>query len=142
MGKILIGIIAILLLFGGFNSQIITGLNNLRIDSSTEAFVITTGGETSANVTLAHDLFQSDLGNITSISSNATETPIATTYTEATKTLLVTALNSATTRTMTVVYNGETEDDVWRAIGPFLTVIVIGGLTGMILWSMVKKGRR
>ncbi len=146
MGKILIAVIAVFLLLGGFSGQIIEGIHGLRIDSATQGFVVATGaGGTSANVTLTGDLFQANIGEVTSLtSSNVTDTPIATTYTEATNVLLVTGLASSISRTLTVVYNAETSDPVWSAIGPFMVMLVIGGLAGLILWGAFKhsQGRR
>jgi len=143
MGKILVGLIALVLLIAGFAGEMSTGVTGLRTDPTTEAFVVVTGaGVTSANVTLVNDPFQDDLVNITSITSNASETPIATTYTTATNALLVTDLTAATTRTLTVNFDFETVDPVWSAIGPFLLLLLIGSIAALIFVGMLKKGGR
>lgn len=145
MGKILLGVIAIFLILGPFSPYFIGGVKTLRTEATTNAFVVTTGaGVTSANVTLTEDLFQANIGDITSISSNATETPIPTTYDEDTKVLLLTVLNDSTVRTLTIAYLSETNDPGMMALGPFFTFLIIGGLIGVIIWGIVdeRKGHR
>jgi len=144
IGKVLVGLIAIFLLIGPFSSPITTGIHNWRSSTSTESYVVTTGGGvTAANITLGHDLYQAATGEITTISSNNSETPIASSYTEATKVLLVGALNASETRTLTVAYAAETDDTVMRALGPFLSFLIFGGLIGAILFGIWQvKGKR
>jgi hypothetical protein len=136
MGKILIGIVALLLLFA-FSGDISDASIGLRTDETTEAFVVTTSGITSANVTLANDIFHDDLQYITSVtSSNSTETPLATTYTTATNKLLLTSLNPTDTRTITVNFKMATIDPVWGALGGFLLLLIIGGSAALIIAGM------
>lgn len=143
MSKILVGIIAVFILIGGFASGIISGVHTWRTDDTTEAFsVVTAAGVTSANVTLTGDLFNASTSEVITISSNATESPAATSYTEATNVLLVSSLNAATTRTLTVNYYAETEDTALRAIGPFLNFLIIGGCLALIFVGMFQFGSR
>jgi len=144
IGKVLVGILAIFLLLGPFSGPITDGIHNWRSSSTTENFDVTTGGGiTAANITLNQDLYQAATGEITSISSNNTETPVASGYTEATKVLLVSGLNAAQTRTLTVTYAAETDDTVMRAIGPFLPFLIFGGVIGAILVGIWQsKGHR
>lgn len=141
MGKIIAGVVAILILLGAFATPIVNGINNLRTDDATDAFVVATAaGVTSGNVTLTNDLFLADVGHVTAITStNGTDTPVATTYTEATNVLLITGLLENTSRTLTIEYDADTADQVFLALGPFGNFIVIGGTLGLIIWAMVSK---
>lgn len=64
---------------------------------------IVTGNTTVGSTTLTLSLFDSDVANVTSISSNATETPVADNYTA--PTLYLTALSGNITRTLTTTYD-------------------------------------
>ena len=140
MGKWLVIILGIFLLFGVFASTINDGIVTWRTQDLTQSFTVTTGaGETTENVTLNNDLFQDDTSRVISITSNITgESPIATSYTAATKVLLVSALNPSATHTLTVNYYADSENGALMAIGPFLALLVFGGL----LVGLVIYGRR
>jgi len=145
-GAILIGIITIWLLLGPFQSAITDGIHDWRSSSTTENFIVATGaGVTSQNVTLGHDLFQAAASEIISVtSSNVTDAPIASAYSESTKNLTVSGLVASISRTITVVYYAETDDTVMRAIGPFLSVLLFGGCAFAIMfgmWQSVGKGK-
>jgi len=143
LGKVLIGILAVFLLLGAFASSILDGIKTWRTDYTTQYEVVTTGaGVTTANVTLDGDLFQASTSEVESVSSNITETPIASSYNEDDNHLLISALDASETRTLTLVYYAETGNTVMRAIGPFLAILVIGGLLGGIAYGMFKKGHR
>ena len=146
MKSIFVGIIAIWLLIGPFHPGISAGITGWRTNITTEAFVVVTvGGNTSQNVTLGHDLFQSATGEVISLTSNVTETPVASDYDTDSKNLLVGNLDTDTTRLITVEYYAETDDDVMRVIGPFLSVFIFGGLAFAILasaYAELKGGKR
>ncbi len=147
VGKILVAIIAIFLLLGAFSSEILNGIKTWRTDGlSTQSFVVATAaGITSANVTLAKDLYQANVVNVSSItSSDGADVPAATVYTEASKLLTIAGLNDDSSRTLTVSYYGETDQEVMRVIGPFLGIFIIGGLVVLLIWEVFagKKRRR
>lgn len=141
--KVFLAILAIFLLFGAFSTPILNGIKTWRTDTPTENFIVTTGGGvTSSNVTLAMELYQGHTSEVISISSNITEFPVATSYDKATQKLLVSALTASRTRTLTVHYYGLPDDDVMNAIGPFLSVLIIGGLaaaTVIGVWQSKKR---
>jgi len=141
-GKVFIAILAVFLLLGAFASPIREGIEGWRTDDTTEAFspVTTAAGVTSANVTLAADLFQDSTSKVVSVSSNTTETPVATSYDAATNYLLISALDADTTRTLTINYYADVDDTVMAAIGPFLTFLIFGGLLVAIGFGV--KSRR
>jgi len=144
MGRILFMVLAIFLLLGAFSSPIADGIKGWRTEDTTEAYasVTTAAGVTTANVTLANDLYQDDVSEVITITSNVTgESPVATSYITATKKLLVSALNAATTRTLTINYYAETDSDILRVVGPFLSLLVIGGMLVGILYYGLKRGR-
>jgi len=143
IGKAVLALLAVFLLLGAFITPINDGIKGWRTENTTQSAVVTTGaGVTTANVTLAGDLFQDDETEVISVSSNITETPIATSYVAATNYLLISALSASETRTLTINYYADTESTVLNAIGPFLSFLVIGGLLLSIAWGAVHKGRR
>lgn len=143
LGRVLVAIIAIFLLLGAFASPIANGIKTWRTNALTQNPEVTTGGGvTTANVTLGHDLFQADATNVQSITSTIEESPVATSYDEDTKALLISGLTAAQTRILTITYLAETEDLVMRALGPFLGFLIFGGILGALAWSVVKGGGR
>lgn len=137
IGKIFIGIIALFLLIGPFSTPISNGIKTWRTNNTTESKVVATAaGITSANVSLGHDLYQAATGEVISVSSNITETPIANSYTEKPPVLLVSALNPNTSRTLTINYYAETDDTVMRVLGPFLPFLIFGSCAGAIIFSI------
>lgn len=145
VGKVFLTIIAIFLLLGAFSTQILSGIKNWRTDGlSTQSTVVTVGaGITAANVTLAKDLYQANIVNVVSITStDGTDAPAATLYTESTLGLQIAGLNDDATRTLTIAYYGETDSDVMRVIGPFLGVLIIGGSAALIIWSVFEGKKR
>lgn len=142
MWKVFIGILALFLLFGAFSGPILDGIKGWRTDDVTQSYVVATGaGVTTANVTLSLPLYNDEVTEVISVSSNETEVPIATSYDDATQNLLISALNAATGRTLTVNYYGLPDDDVMNAIGPFLGFFVIGLLAFAVIWG-VWKGKK
>ena len=143
-GRILVGVLSIFLLLGAFSSPITDGIKTWRTNDTTENFNVTTAaGVESANVTLSYDLYQAATAEVISLTSdNVSDTPVADSYVEATKKLLVTGLGALDTRVLTVNYYAETDDTVMRILGPFLFVLIFGGLIGAILYFIWKPGGR
>lgn len=140
--KVFIGILAIFLLLGAFSGAILDGIKGWRTEDTTQSYIVATGaGVTTANVTLSLELYNDEVTEVISVTSNETETPIASSYDDATQKLLIAALNANDSRTLTVNYYGLPDDDVMNAIGPFLAFIVIGGLVFAIVYG-VWKGRK
>ncbi len=134
MGKIsliFVAILGIFLLLGPFRQPIADGIKGWRTETQVQTVaVVTAGGVTSANVTLSADLFQDDVAEVSSISSNDTgDAPAASTYTAATKVLLVSGLVAASNHTLTLTYYADTDDTVMAVVGPFLGILIFGGLT-------------
>ena len=143
IGNIFIGLIVLFLLLGPFRQPILDGIEGWRTNDTTESFVVTTaGGITTANVTLAYDLYQAATSEVSEFTSNATETPVASSYDEDTQKLLVAALNESTTRTLTVTYLAETDDTVMQVLGPFLGFFIFGGTAFAVIWGMWHQGGR
>lgn len=144
VGRVFIAVIALFLLLGAFASPINDGIKTWRTDDVSENFNVTTGaGETGDNVTLSYDLYQAATAEVQSITSdNVSDTPVANSYVEATKALEITGLAASDTRVLTVAYYAETDDRVMRILGPFLAVLIFGGIVSAILYGMWKKGSR
>lgn len=141
-GVIFGAILAIWLLFGVFLTPISDGVRTWRTNSETQSQSVTTvPSQTSANITLAYDLYQGDPTNVTEITSSETETPLASTYDTDTNTLLIVALTDDLTRTLTIDYRAETTDTTMRAFGPFALFLIIFGLLGLIIWGAYKNKR-
>jgi len=142
IGRVILGIIALFLLIGVFAASITNGIHGWRTNDTTQQFVVTlaVGAET-ANVTLGHDLYQAATDEVYSVTSNITETPVASAYVEATKVLGVSGLDDANSRVLTVSYYAETDDDTMRILGPFLGLLIFGGLSFAIVLGVIKKGR-
>ena len=140
--KVFIGILAIFLLLGAFSGAILDGIKGWRTEDTTQSYIVATGaGVTTANVTLSLELYNDEVTEVISVTSNETETPIASSYDDATQKLLIAALNANDSRTLTVNYYGLPDDDVMNAIGPFLGFIVIGGLVFAIVYGVWKSKR-
>jgi len=140
MGKVIFIVLAIFLLLGVFSSPILDGIKGWRTEDTTQSFAVSTGaGQTTANVTLSSDLFQDDVSEVVSISSNISESPAATNYTASTKVLLVSALTASQNRTLSINYYADSESTIMQAVGPFLGVLIIGGLIFGIFISMRRR---
>lgn len=142
MGKVLIGIIAIFMLLGAFASPISAGIKTWRTNDTTESFGVTSDAGGAANMTLSHDLYQASKDEVQSVSSNVAAGAYASSYVEATKMLVAGGLTALTTQTLTLRYYAETDDTIMRIIGPFLAVLIIGGLVVAVIWEMLSKKRR
>lgn len=140
-----VAILAVFILLGAFATPILDGIKGWRSDDVTQSYIVTTGaGVTTQNVTLTRELYNSDVSEVIAVTSNITETPVSTSYDEDTQNLLISALAAADSRTLTVEYYGEDENVVMKALGPFLPVLIIGGLliaTVAGIW-LSKKGKR
>ena len=99
----IIGAIIVLVLFG----TMLAGIGEAQTDERTDPFgaVVTGGGITVADVVLVVPLYEGNLGNVVSITSDlGTDVPIQTDYTALTQTLEVSGLTASDTRTLTVTY--------------------------------------
>lgn len=130
MKGVLFVLLAVFLLLGAFADPILDGVKTWRTEDTTDSFVVTTAaGVTTANLTLTRDLFQDETSEVIAISSNISgETPIASTYTAASNRLLLSALNPSASHLVSVNYYSDTDSTVMAAVGPFLGVLIIGGL--------------
>ena len=144
MGKVFGAILGVFLLLGGFQASINDGINGWRTEDTTQSFAITTAAaQTTDNVTLTGDLYQDDVAQVIAITSNVTgESPVATTYTTATNVLLLSALDADTTHTLSVNYYAESDSEVMQVIGPFLGILIFGGLLFALAYSAFHKGHK
>lgn len=79
---------------------------DFRTDLRTDTFLTTTAvGITSANETLLDDLFNNDVGSVSIISDNTTDTPLGSSYNATSRALLVIGLSGNATRTLGVSYD-------------------------------------
>lgn len=125
---------AIVLIF--FLAASLTAINDFRTEDRTEYHDTTTAaGTTSANVTLAQDLYDDATRHVTSITSNETaDAPIAFTYTAATNVLLVTGLDDSNTSRLTVVYEIDALEGYYAATQgtSALPVLLLLGIIGIV----------
>ena len=140
MTKVFVGVILVVFLFA-FSGAITNGIHDWRTDSITQTVSVTTGGGvTTANVTLNRELMNDAVTEITSMTSTISETPIAGTFT-APHTLLLTNLTASQTRDITLVYYSETEDTYLQIFGPFLTILIFGGILAAIIMGIFVGGK-
>lgn len=143
MKNVLVAILAIFLLLGAFAEPIMGGIKTWRTENITQAEVVATAlGYTTANFTTDSELFQDDEAQVISISSSISETPVATSYDDDAQNILVSALSANTSRTLTVNYYAKSESIVMRAVGVFLTPLIIGFLVICCLLPLRKKKGR
>lgn len=104
-----IGVIICLLLFG----TMIGGITDAQTDERTDTFISTTGiGETTDDVVLVSDIFDDNLNNVVSITSNnSDDAPLPDTWVGASNTLTVRGLNADDTRTLTIIYKYDNLDN-------------------------------
>ena len=139
---VLLAVILMLLL-----SSALTGINDFRMTDQTELHAkTTTSPATSANCTLTCDLFNDDIANVSSVTSNNTsDAPLAAAYTSSTNALRVDGLITDSSRTLTIVYkrDGLTEApgaSIGAKILPVLLLLAIIGLLAGAVIQATKHG--
>jgi len=137
-GSVIVGIIMVAIMFIIF-PIVMDASHELQTDvyTQTESDVTTGSGETAADVVLDEALWDDSTTHIDSITSdNGSDTPVAGTYTAATKTLNVTGLAESSTRTLTITYEYDALTDYTGmgelvAVAPLLLFLgVIGAVVG------------
>jgi len=141
MGRIFVGILILVALFS-FATVINTGIHTIRTESTSQNEIVTTGATTNSTVTLRYALFGENTDQISSISSNITESPVALSYAPITKVLTIGALQANKTRTLVLTYSVVRDDAPTAALGPFLSFLVFGGLLFAVVWGIFKGGGR
>ena len=146
VGKVLMAIVAIILLFLFFG-PVRTAVTDFRTDTFTEAEPgLETAAVSTGNFTLDLALYNDDITNVTSITSNITDdgTISPTGYTTATRNLQVTGLAQNENRTLTLVYRTDAleEETGLSTLAPWLLfffVLACGGLIVRVV--LIKRGR-
>lgn len=139
---LIVGLVITIMMF----PMALSAMHDIQTDSQTEVeAAVTTGvGVTTANVVLTYDIFNENLANVTSITSDElTDVPVAGTWVAATNTLTVTGLAADDSRTLTITYNYDGLTDYTGlgtvvGISPILLWLVIMGALGFGLYSNVK----
>lgn len=138
IGRIAIGLFLLLILFG--TRDVITGgVHDFRTEEITQNVVVATEAETTAEIALSSELFSDKTSEVISISSSISETPVATSYDPETQTLTVAALTASSERTLTIEYYSQIDDEFMPIIGPFLLILVFGGIFFAIVYGVWKK---
>lgn len=119
---ILIVMIALML-----SPALLTAFDSWSYTESTTIAAITTGvGVYSGNATLGNDLYSDNLDNIISINStSSSDTPAPASYSHATNALAIDGLIASTTRSLTIEYLIDREDDLLATLAPFMGVLII-----------------
>jgi hypothetical protein len=140
----IIGIVIVLAMFGFIQSSV----HSVQAPDYTQTFnAVATASTTNATVILNKDLFEGDVGNVTSVTSdNELDTPAAEGYTVLTKSLVITGLNESDTRQLVVVY-GEDQLATWSympTLASALPFIIVIGAVGLLGYGAYKgiMGRR
>lgn len=114
----IIGVIVVLMMF----STLLGGIDTAQTDERTDNFgaVVTGGGITTADVVLVTNLYDGDVLNVVSVTSDlGTDVPLAFSYTALTRTLTINGLTAAQTRTLTVIYKYDALTGDNAAVGSF-----------------------
>lgn len=140
IGRVFVAILALVILFG-FSSVITQGIHGIRTETviQVEEDVVTDPAETTTDVILTSALFNDSITQVDSITSTISETPIASEYDSGTQTLTVSNLDDDNTRTLTITYFTEMEDQYMGIIGPFLTFLIFGGIIFALIWGVWKR---
>lgn len=118
----IVGVVVVLILLG----TVMVGIKKAQTTERTDSFatVTTGGGDFTAPVVLVADLFDHDILNVTSISSdNVADAPLPYTYTPGTKTLVVRGLAASDTRNITVTYDYGSMTGQFSSASTFLKLI-------------------
>ena len=141
--SMVMGIIAIAIAFVVFPIVMDATQDLLTHEGSTweEDVVVTGGSETSGPVVLTYALLDDDEANVTSITSTlVTDVPVADSYVAGTKTLTVTGLTAASTRTLTTTYTTQSQN-VFTGFGSIAKVAPLIVFVGLLFtggFSMYK----
>ena len=133
----IVGLVIILILAGTVLPDVVT---DAASESYTEPFINTTGvGETSDDVTLSYAHYYEDLTSLTASSNDTGDTPVVLAYDEDTYNVTISGLQASTTRTLTVGYVREANQQFTGYSGflrilPFIFVIL--GAAACI-WGLV-----
>lgn len=136
----IIGACLVILLLGA----VITGILDFRSAEYTEPHNVTTaGGVTTANVTLVAELFNDELAYVTIVSNDTDDAAVPSTYTSATKVLLISGLAESTTRQLTVTYRYGQLSQYWAAdLGArSWPLLIILGVIGVIVGAVISAYR-
>ena len=128
MGKVgaVFGIIIVMIALM-LSPMLLTAFDSWSYTDSTTIAAITTGvGVYTGNATLGSELYSDNLDNVVSINStDSSDTPAPASYSHSTKALAVAGLAASTTRSLTIEYRTEHDDDVLATLAPFMGVLII-----------------
>ena len=133
----MIGVVFLVIIFPSF----LDGVQDAQTDDITDSYNVTTAAAvTNATVTLSQPLFNDHTGHVTTLSSDGGggDNPLPSSYTSAGRALLITGLDAAKTRNVTVAYRTDGVDEftglssalpIIPTIGFFaIIVLIIGAL--------------
>lgn len=101
---VVIGVVVILILIMALPA-IPDAVESFRTDTLTQSYTLATGASNNGSVALSNNLWNSDIAYISRVASTlATDNSVASTYTAASRSVLVTGLAANTTRTLTIDY--------------------------------------
>ncbi len=113
--------------------NVMTSLESFRTNSQTDSRnVATAAAVTNASVTLSHSLWSDDTAEVSSIASDVTtDNPIASAYTTASKSLLITGLTANTaSHNLTIIY-------ATAALGSYAGADTLAGIWPLLMWMVV-----
>jgi len=128
---IAVGLIIFPVILDGVSSN----LAHQASQSDTQSGVTTAVGVSTGNVTLTQTLYLNDVNEVTSVSSNISETPVADNYTS--PLLFLTGLTANTTRTITTVYDYSDLLASYSGLYTFLLVLPLLVLISFVSASVI-----
>lgn len=143
--KFLVVLLAAVVVLGALGA-VMASIKDFRTERLTETFAVETSSlGTTANVSLAKGLWESSVANAEASSNITGDAPAITTYTSASKQLLVSGLAANSNRTLTVEYDAQGLAEYTGAeegVKYLPTALVVGLILipfGLIITVLVKK---
>jgi len=124
----------------------LTAINDFRMTDHTELHVVTTvAPDTTGDVTLTQDLFNTSVVNAEVSSNNTLDAPLAQSYASATNVLTVAGLQTDAIRTLTIVYKIDALSDYFGAqigtkVWPLFLILGVIGLIVAAVYNATKRG--
>jgi hypothetical protein len=137
MSKVLMSVVGLvlgLMLIGNVLPDVI---HDVATEDYAEPFSVSSG-VTNTTQTLSYDHYYADLTSLSATSDDVADTPVVMSYAEATKEVVVTGLDAAESRILTISYVRESRQDFtgFSAFVRLLPFLLIVGLVMAALWGL------
>ena len=117
---------------------VMLSIDSFRLAEVEEDHIVTTSGATTASITLSNELYNDHIYNATATSNVTGDAPIPTSYTSATRALVISGLLDNTSHRLSLTYQIDGLEDFWgaqlgaRTLMLFLILGIIGVIVGAV----------